>query len=328
MTAIAQILPLIFILLISVASPALAQKFPRDPFKAEIVYSDIPLFWLAFDKLKEDESKNPFQSQYLEKGSVGLHDFVPERIESADELYKLVSKERAYYEKVRTFTLKSGQYARQIRASYFALKYWYSKAVFPPVYFVIGRTTSAGTASKAGMIIGVEVFAETPFTTEYGRPTLRSDLIPYTVAHEIVHFLQPDPANGNTLLTECIREGSADFIAELTAGEQVKLLNGDDVYPYGEKNEKALVDEFLKQMDSKELAPWLYSETTNGRPQNLGYYIGYKIVKSYFDAAKDKKKAVKEILNIKDYQKFFERSGYGSDKNQLSQEPIIKSSED
>lgn len=320
------LLPIALLLTSACFSTLFAQKFPRDPFKAEIVYSDIPLFWQAFDKLKDDESKNPFQDQYLAKGSVGLHDFVPERIESADELYKLVTKERSYYERVRPFTLKSGQYARQIRASYFALKYWYPKAVFPPVYFVIGRTTSAGTASKAGMIIGIEVFSETPFTTEYGRPTLKSDYIPYTVAHEIIHFLQPEPANGNTLLTECIREGSADFVAELTAGEQVKLLNGDDVYPYGDTNERALLEEFLKQKDSKELSPWLYSETKDGRPQNLGYYIGYKIVKSYFDAAKDKKKAIKEILNIKDYQKFFERSGYGSGKNPLSQEPIIKSS--
>jgi uncharacterized protein YjaZ len=102
------------------------------------------------------------------------------------------------------------------------------------------------------------------------------------------------------------------------------MLNGDDVYPYGEKNEKVLVEEFLKQKDSKELAPWLYSQTKDGRPQNLGYWIGYKIVKSYFDAAKDKKKAIKEILNIKDYQKFFERSGYGAEK--LSDVPLVKES--
>ena len=161
------------------------------------------------------------------------------------------------------------------------------------------------------MIIGIEVFSETPFSTGYGRPTLRSDLIPFTVAHEIVHFLQPENKGEATLLSECIREGSADFIAELTSGEKVKVLNGDNVYPFGEKNQKALVAEFLKQKDSKELAPWLYAQTKDGRPQNLGYWIGYKIAKSYFDAAKDKKKAVYDILNITDYQEFFLQSGYG-----------------
>jgi len=300
------------ILFVAAFSPLFSQSFPGDPYKAEIVYSDIDLFWKAYDRIKEDDAKNPFEEYYLKKGSVGLRDFVPERIESADELYKLVLKERAYYDRVRASTLTSMQYEKQIRAAYYALKYWYPKAVFPPLYFVIGRTTSGGTASKAGMIIGIEVFSETPFSTAYGRPTLRSELIPFTVAHEIVHFLQPESKGGATLLSECIREGSADFIAELTSGEKVKVLNGDNVYPYGEKNEKALLAEFLKQKDSKELAPWLYAQTKDGRPQNLGYWIGYKIAKSYFEAAKDKKKAVNDILNTTDYQKFFEQSGYGT----------------
>src|SRR5262245_662611 len=56
-------------------STLFSQTYPTDPDKAEIVYSDIGLFWSAFDRLKVDESKNPFQENYLQKGTIGLRDF-------------------------------------------------------------------------------------------------------------------------------------------------------------------------------------------------------------------------------------------------------------
>ena len=36
------------------------------------------------------------------------------------------------------------------------MKYWYPEAVFPPVYFVVGRFNSGGTVSEAGVILGLE----------------------------------------------------------------------------------------------------------------------------------------------------------------------------
>lgn len=306
------ILKLLAVVLLLIAASVIvsAQKYPPDPVRARIIYSDIDLFWQAFDRLTTDESKNPFREFYLDQGSQGLRDFIPERIVSAEELYNLVLKEKLYYAEVRASTLDARQYEKQIRAAYYALKYWYPRAIFPPVYFVIGRTTSGGTASSAGMIIGIEVFANKPFSTAYGRPTLKLEYIPFTVAHELIHFLQRQNKGEATLLTECIREGSADFIGELISGETVKKLNGEDVYDYGDRHEKALIEEFLKQKDSKDLSPWLYSQTKDRRPQNLGYWIGYKIVESYFNRAKDKRKAVNDILNIRDYEKFFIASGY------------------
>jgi hypothetical protein len=42
----------------------------------------------------------------------------------------------------------------------------------------------------------------------------------------------------------------------------------------------------------------------------LFYYVGYKIVESYYNRAKDKKQAVKDILDIKDFNAFLNASGY------------------
>ena len=43
---------------------------------------------------------------------------------------------------------------------------------------------------------------------------------------------------------------------------------------------------------------------------DLGYYIGYKICESYYQSAKDKKQAIKDILEIKDFNQFLIDSKY------------------
>ena len=46
------------------------------------------------------------------------------------------------------------------------------------------------------------------------------------------------------------------------------------------------------------------------KPADLGYYVGYKICESYYNKQKDKKKAIQEILTIKDWEEFYLKSGY------------------
>jgi hypothetical protein len=46
------------------------------------------------------------------------------------------------------------------------------------------------------------------------------------------------------------------------------------------------------------------------RPADLGYYVGYKICEAYYQAARDKKQAVKDILEMKDFNEFLKDSGY------------------
>ena len=66
-------------------------------------------------------------------------------------------------------------------------------------------------------------------------------------------------------------------------------------------------------MDSSNASAWLYQgdRVPPGRPADLGYWMGYKISKAYYDRASDKRGAVKEILLFKDPKAFLEASGYG-----------------
>ncbi|NQD72132.1 hypothetical protein HP439_15505 [Sphingobacterium shayense] len=49
---------------------------------------------------------------------------------------------------------------------------------------------------------------------------------------------------------------------------------------------------------SEDLSPWLYNGGSKGKTADLGYYIGYEICKSYYNNALDKKRAVKDIIEL------------------------------
>lgn len=51
-------------------------------------------------------------------------------------------------------------------------------------------------------------------------------------------------------------------------------------------------------MASEDLSPWLYNGGSKGKTADLGYYIGYEICKSYYNNALDKKRAVKDIIEL------------------------------
>jgi hypothetical protein len=58
-------------------------------------------------------------------------------------------------------------------------------------------------------------------------------------------------------------------------------------------------------MSGKDISRWLYNGTeSEDRPGDLGYYVGYKITEAYYNRAADKRQAVREILEIKDFDRF------------------------
>ena len=46
------------------------------------------------------------------------------------------------------------------------------------------------------------------------------------------------------------------------------------------------------------------------RPADLGYYIGYKICESYYRNSSNKNQAVRDILEVKDFEQFLSASKY------------------
>lgn len=261
-------------------------SFPKDPLDAKFITEDLNRFWNAFDKVGT-QIENPFEA-YIENGTTGLKDFIPYRIKSANDLLEQVENEKANYEKVRNFTI----HRDEILPYYYALKHWYPYSKFPPVYFVMGRFNSGGTASDNGLIIGVEMLSE-----------LKD--VSFLIIHECIHFQQNRLNRSTTLLEQSIIEGSADFIAHLVTGK----LEHKKMYDFCEKNKDILLNDFAKVMNEKDYGEWLYSTTTTDRPKDIGYWVGYKISEAIFEKADDKKLAINRILNNTDYQSLLKESG-------------------
>ena len=148
-----------------------------DPDSAKLVTSDIALFWRALDMAAATNLATVLQREYLDRASVGVRDFIPGRIISAADLAAYVTANHARYDSVRAANLDVTRADSAIRAAFHRLKSIYPPAVFPDVYFVIGRFNSGGTSSRHGLLIGAEMY----------RDPAR---LPAIVSHELIHYQQ------------------------------------------------------------------------------------------------------------------------------------------
>lgn len=266
-------------------------NFSDNPLDAIFETKDSRNFWEAFDKMAQS-SQNPF-IEYMQKGSAGVKGFTENRILNADSLFAVVKKRKADYELSRNVLDGISSKEKRVRAIYSALKYWYPSAKFPPIYFVYGRFNSGGTSSPDGIIIGTEMLKNL-------------DGVSGLIAHELIHY-QQNITGKDMLLKWCLLEGGADFIGELISGESINKFE----YSYGEQNRDKLYLEFVTRLKNPDYKDWLYETSKkDDRPNDLGYWIGYKITESYFNKQKDKQKAIQEILNIKEPLQFLKQSGF------------------
>lgn len=303
--------------LLLLAGPALAQgRFTGNPDSAQLVTSDIPRFWRAYDHATLKDAGEVLQREYVDAGTDGVKDFIQGRIVSGAALAGLVAQRARYYAAIRANTLSiANDRAIQdsIRASFRRLKALYPAAVFPTVYFVIGRMNSGGTSSSHGLLIGAEMNARDETTPideldSWSKAvTGRLANLPHIVAHELIHFQQAPKSGEQTLLVQSMREGAPDFLAELISGKHINEL----AQQYGDAHEAALWDEFRSAMDGTKVDRWLYQgDRSTDRPADLGYWMGYKICAAYYANAADRTAALAAIIRMSDPKAILAESGY------------------
>jgi hypothetical protein len=300
--------------------PAICQtntEVNRDPDRVNFITSDIVNFWHAYDMAARETSQTKkisiYQTEYLNRGSDGLKDFVRMRIRSAEALVKTIDRMPAYYRSIRSSSLRVADMTEKIRQSFRQFKKIYPEAVFPDVYFLIGIASSGGTTSKNGLLIGTEMYGLTAKSPrEELSPWLKMvlssiDKLPAIVAHESCHFNQKLLVGG-TLLGKALQEGSCDFIGEKISGEIINEVQRK----YGNKHEAELWKQFESEMNGTNISGWMYNAATvKDKPTDLGYYMGYRITESYYKHSSDKRQAIRDILQVTDYELFLEKSRYG-----------------
>ena len=263
---------------------------------------DITHFWQAFDSIQttKDSEKQIFfvQKYYLDRASEGLIYTTKQTYSDGDKPYtakdwaeEMVNSTEKF-QRIRPFTLENLEKQKVILQS----KFKYLKELYPEfkgveVYFVIGMGIFGGRADGHNLILGSEVMAKD--TPDWGISM---------VMHEFVHTLQT--IRDDALLQHCIMEGTADFVAEIANQKSLTETYPDGYIDFGNKNEKAVWNEFKKYIGSSELNnkyfDWLYG--TKGRIVNgvqmkdLGYFIGYTFCRAYYRNSKDKNKALREII--------------------------------
>ena len=304
-------------------SPHAAQRVlvSTDPDAARVVTSDIPNFWRAFDRAPLTTVAaltDAFQRDYLDAGSPGLRDFTPVRIQTARALAQFVRSRPRFYAAIREQTLSidtDPSIRGSVHTIFRRLHALYPDAVFPDVYFLIGRLNTGGTVSAAGLLVAVEMNARDAGTpvdelSAWERATIGQPAdLQYVVAHELVHVQQRLRRDGSeTLLVDALSEGAADFIGELISGRK----NGNRAqHAYGDAHERALWDEFRDEMHGRDSSRWIsQGDRSVDRPPDLGYYVGYKICEAFVRNTATKDDTVRAMLEMTDADAFLRQSRY------------------
>ncbi len=263
---------------------------------------DVQRFWEVYDRYAPKHSGQAWQSEYIEPGSPGLQAFLRNRIENGAKLAKTLKKHQEYYEQVRQTSLDLDASKAAVCEAYSKLQKVYPEAVYPDIYFVIGRRNTGGTAFSGGLVIGIERFGK---PTDTFQPDIPLENLEFVIVHEMIHFQQKNK-HESTLLAQCLKEGTADFLGELFSGKPIQKEN----YRYGNAHEEILKKEFQKKMQSNNWQGWLYYMKDKSRPQDLGYWMGYQICQAFYEQAQDKEQAIRDMLQIQDYEAFVEKSRY------------------
>jgi hypothetical protein len=275
----------------------------------KFITEDLPRFWKAFDEFKKDTTKNPFEI-YFSSATQGLDQFFGYEEFPAKRMKRIVQENISYYQTIRNSEQLIEKNREAVNRYYDRFKVLYPQADKPDIYFVIGLTNRGGTTTKSGVVVAMEKFSEKPVSTATAINALPAEKFSMVVMMGIIFHQQKPAHTGWTLLRQCILQGSADFLTSLVIDDKLMIIEQES-FRYGEANEETLVKEFLGRKDDSDFSGWLYQgKTINGRPADLGNWIGYKIVESYYHSIPDKAKAIDDILKINNFDNFLLLSGY------------------
>lgn len=287
-----------------------------NPAKAKFITDDIYRFWKAYDAVNKDTTnyKNTFKKIYFDKASSGMNDYMASKVGSINQFISHIKSKPKFYKSIRNTSLEVDNYKKDFLKSFMKMKKLYSNSKFPDVYFVIGAYTSGGTVTKNGLLIGLNQACQTDKTNleefNFSDKLLltKQKNIPSLIAHELIHFQQDGMKNDTITLGYAIKEGMADFIGEQISGAGANL----ELHKWAVGKEKMIWKKFSKDMYFDRYDKWLanYENASETNFPDQGYWVGYQICKAYYENSQDKKKAINDMLNIQDYQKFLNDSGW------------------
>jgi hypothetical protein len=281
-----------------------------SPAKGPLILTeDVTRFYDVYEAAGGHPSAEQLDRDYLAPGSQGLHEFAKLRNVTGARIADTMAKNPALYADARRCLTILPNVKRRLSAAFDTLARLYPQAKFPPVTLLVGRGRPAAITNPAGVSVGLETLCAADFMN----PNLEDRFV-HTIAHEYGHIQQPADmqaleagAPGATVLRLSIIEGAAEFAAELISGDV-----GYYQHKFWTKGHEAQIEAaFVEDEDKTDVSQWLNNGPgTAEHPDDLGYWVGYRIVKSYYQRAADKRKALREIFEARDPKAFVAKSGW------------------
>jgi uncharacterized protein YjaZ len=105
-----------------------------------------------------------------------------------------------------------------------------------------------------------------------------------------------------------MREGAADFVAELVAGSHIN----ERYKSFADSHEQEIWVAFNKEIRGEnKTGEWIgVYQPKNDWPPFMGYYMGYKICQSYYQVSADKQLALRKIVEMASPEEILAKSSY------------------
>ncbi|HLP94908.1 MAG TPA: DUF2268 domain-containing putative Zn-dependent protease [Saprospiraceae bacterium] len=285
--------------------------------QTKVFTQDITNFFVAFDSIYKQPNKaeqlNIVQTIYIDKASNGLKDFISLGGGNTQKWLNYILYNKEYLMVMRPYLESISSQIPEIQSKLEDIKEIYPSFKDGNIYFIIGCGMVGGSPNKqtGNLILGAEVLVKK--NAEWAVPA---------AIHEFIHIQQKD-GNGQ-LLTQIVNEGVAEFLSEVFFKKDLAKNGFAPHLTYGIKNENDIWENFKKDMFviNNGFLGWLYgSKSFSGREvQDLGYFIGYKICKSYYDKTNNKNKSIQTLLELdlssnEKIREFVLQSGYINDQD-------------
>jgi hypothetical protein len=292
---------------VALAGPGAGSTDPVPAAGPTIDIADVDLFYGIYDDAGGRPTARQLQQDYIDKGSDGLRQFAKIRNITGARIADTLGRNPQLYSDAKQCMTTLPRVRERLVSALRRLGELYPQARFPAVTIAVGRGKPVGVGSPA---TGVQIGLEALCAAHWLNPNVEDRFV-NVIAHEFAHVQQrPELVDADqhpgklTVLEGSLMEGAAEFVGELISGVANARFKGSTGGPGRE-----IETQFVADQDKTDLADWLYNGTAE-EPRDLGYWVGYRISKSYYQHASDKREAVGEILEMKDPKGFLEKSGW------------------
>lgn len=264
---------------------------------------DVERFYKIYDAAGGQPTAEQLQ-RYLDDGTEGLRHFAKARNTTGTRIAEALSKQPAIYSDARRCMAALPRVRERLEVVLATLLRLYPQARRPAVTIAVGRGRPVAIGyPDTGVQIGLEALC----ATNWMNPDVEDRFV-HVIAHEYAH-VQQSPALADderpTVLQRSLLEGVADLTGELISGK-VAYSYFDDLTRGREAEIEAA---FAVDVDKTDLRDWV-DNTTAEKPNDLGYWVGYRIAKAYYERASDKRAALRELLEATDAKAILAKSGW------------------